>query len=126
MPPSGIATRWNARRADPAWCERSSSFRPYGCLPGAGFPYTLTTLLRGPDGWFHTAALRCRRHPRDADFSSRVIAKAQAPDTGCDDPRLEHGVHRPLGREYRAPLRPAGAACGCGTDAMDRQRLPAA
>src|SRR5712691_12088259 len=70
------------------------------------------TLSRGPDDRFHTAALRRRNHPRDTGCSGGVVATAQATDAGGDDPRVEHGVYRWLGREYCPARHPAGATGG--------------
>ena len=59
-------------------------------------------------------------------FPVALSQKRKRLTLGGDDPRVEHGIYRRLGGEYRAPRHPAGAACGRGVDAVDRQRLSAA
>src|SRR5882757_9300062 len=78
----------------------------------------LATPSRGLDDRFHTAAMRRWNHPRDTGCSRGVVATAQATDAGGDDPRVEHGVYRRLGREYCPARHPAGAAGGRGFHAV--------
>src|SRR5216684_8660026 len=102
-----------------AWRVAIGAYEAHHCT-------LLAALPRGPYGWFHTAALRRRNHPRDDGCSRRAIATAQAIDAGGDDPRLKPGAYRRFGGEYRPARDPAGAARGRSFLPVDRQRLPVA
>lgn len=118
-----------AKEKEATASDDGGALRPDRRLPTVQGECTLggdSRAYRAPNGWFHTAALRCRYHPGNTVFSGSTVAESQAVDAGSDHSRVRHGACRRLGGEYRPAGDTGSPTCQRGFDKVDRQCLSVA